>query len=163
MSIDLKQLFEVVGDVYNIDYQLDLSDYELFGSKPFFKPVHVTGKIENKAGVVFLNMDADFSIKVECDRCLDEFERDYSYSFEHILVAELNTDNDEYIVVQNHVLDLDDLVLSDILLNLPSKLLCNEDCKGLCSKCGQNLNKGSCDCNDSLVDPRLAILGELLK
>lgn len=163
MSIDLKQLFEVVGDVYNLDTQIDLSDYELLNNKPFFKPVIVKGKIENKAGVVFLNMDVSFSIKVECDRCLDEFERDYSYSFEHILVTELNTDNDEYIVLQNHSLDLDDLVLSDILLNLPSKMLCNDECKGLCSKCGQNLNNGSCDCSDSLVDPRLAVLGELLK
>lgn len=163
MSIDLKQLFEVIGESYSIDCKLDFSEYELFNNKPFFKPVIVTGKIENKAGIVFLKMDVCFSIKVECDRCLDEFERDFSYSFEHILVAELNTDNDEYVVLQNHVLDLDDLVMADILLNLPSKLLCNEDCKGLCNQCGQNFNHGSCECNDSLVDPRLAVLGELLK
>jgi uncharacterized protein len=163
MSIDLKQLFEVVGDVRPLDETLDLSDYELFGTKPFVTPIQIQGKIENKAGVVVLNADVRFVLRVNCDRCLDEFERAFDYPVEHVLVTELNTDNDEYIVVENHLLDLDELILSDILLNLPSKLLCSEDCKGLCSMCGQNFNKGSCDCNDKLVDPRFAVLDELLK
>lgn len=163
MSIDLQQLFEIVGEVMPVGYQLDLSEYELFGTCPFHTPVEVKGQIENKAGVVMLNADVDFVLRVNCDRCLDEFERAFHYSFEHILVTELNTDNDEYILVEQFQLDLDDLVLSDILLNLPSKLLCSEDCKGLCSHCGQNLNRGSCECKDSFVDPRFAVLGELLK
>ena len=163
MSIDLKQLFEVVGDVRPLDETLDLSDYELFGTKPFVTPIQIQGKIENKAGVVVLNADVRFVLRVNCDRCLDEFEWAFDYPVEHVLVTELNTDNDEYIVVENHLLDLDELILSDIFLNLPSKLLCSEDCKGLCSMCGQNFNKGSCDCNDKLVDPRFAVLDELLK
>lgn len=163
MSIDLKQLFEVVGDVRPLDETLDLSDYELFGTKPFVTSIQIQGKIENKAGVVVLNADVRFVLRVNCDRCLDEFEWAFDYPVEHVLVTELNTDNDEYIVVENHLLDLDELILSDILLNLPSKLLCSEDCKGLCSMCGQNFNKGSCDCNDKLVDPRFAVLDELLK
>jgi uncharacterized protein len=163
MSIDLKQLFEIEGEAVDLDYGLDLSQYELFGTQPFFTPIEVKGKIENKAGVVSLEMDVDFQIRVCCDRCLEEFERAYHYTFSHILVNKLNTDNDEYIVAEQFQLDLDELVLSDILLNLPSKLLCSEDCKGLCSMCGQNLNKGSCECKDSFVDPRFAVLGELLK
>lgn len=163
MSIDLKQLFEIVGEVMPVDYELDLKEYELFGTCPFCQPVQVKGQIENKAGVVSLGMDVDFVLRVNCDRCLDEFERVFHYSFEHVLVTELNTDNDEYILVEQFQLDLDELVLSDILLNLPSKLLCSEDCKGLCSHCGQNLNRGSCECKDSFVDPRFAVLGELLK
>lgn len=163
MSIDLKQLFENVGESMPLACSFDLSDYELFGTHPFFAPVAVNGKIENRAGIVTLNMTVGLSIRVNCDRCLDEFERDYEYSFEHVLVTELNTDNDEYIVLEQHQLDLEDLVLSDVLLYLPSKLLCSEDCKGLCSKCGQNLNRGSCNCQDKFVDPRFAVLGELLK
>lgn len=163
MSIDLKQLFEIPGEKLVLDESLDLSQYELFGTYPFYLPIKVAGKIENKAGVVFLNMTVDLAMKVCCDRCLDEFERKYQYSFEHVLVPKLNTDNDEYVVAEDFQLDLEDLVLSDILLNLPSKLLCREDCKGLCSKCGQNLNEGSCDCTDKFVDPRFAVLGELLK
>lgn len=166
MSYDLKQLFEVVGEVQEIDYRLDLSEYELFGGKPFIRPVVVSGKIENRAGVVTLHYRADFTLRLQCDRCLDEFERDDHVSNEHVLVNKLNTDNDEYILLPDFVLDLDELVLDDILLYLPSKLLCSEDCKGLCEHCGQNLNHGSCDCcktAEKIVDPRLAALGELLK
>lgn len=163
MSIDLKQLFENVGERREIDYALDLTGYELFGTHPFFAPVAVKGQIVNRAGVVTLTMAVTVNLRVNCDRCLEEFEREYNYSFEHVLVNELNTDSDEFILLEQFQLDLDDLVLSDILLNLPSKLLCSEDCKGLCSKCGQNLNKGSCDCQDKFVDPRFAVLGELLK
>lgn len=163
MSIDLKQLFEIVGDVLKLDYNLDLNEYELFGTKPFFVPIKVVGQFENKAGVLFLNFTATFNIRVNCDRCLDEFEREFKYSFEHILVTELNTDNDEYIVVPHRLLDLDDLVLSDILLNLPSKLLCKEDCRGLCTVCGQNRNRVHCDCTNKQVDPRFSVLDKLLK
>lgn len=166
MSYDLKQLFEVVGEVQEIDYTLDLSEYELFGTKPFIKPVEVRGKILNRAGVVTLQYDATFVLRLYCDRCLDEFERKQQVSFEHILVNKLNTDNDEYILLEDFVLDLDELVLNDILLYLPSKLLCSEDCKGLCKYCGLNLNYGSCDCCETaekIVDPRLAVLDELLK
>lgn len=166
MSYDLKQLFEVVGEVQEIDYRLDLSDYELFGGKPFADPVWVHGKIFNQAGVVTLQYEADFRLVLSCNRCLEEFERKEHLSQTHILVTELNTDNDEYIVVEGFSLDLDELVLDDILLYLPSKLLCSEDCKGLCEHCGQNLNRGSCNCcntAEKMVDPRLSVLDELLK
>ena len=55
---------------------------------------------------------------------------------------------DVYIVVEDLRLDLDELMLSDILLSLPSKMLCRQDCAGLCPHCGKNLNDGSCDCTD---------------
>ena len=60
-------------------------------------------------------------------------------------------------------LDLDELLRADILLSLPSKILCKEDCKGLCSVCGADRNKQECHCEEKSVDPRLEILGDLLK
>ena len=49
-------------------------------------------------------------------------------------------------VCEDNVLELDELVISDLLLQLPTKILCKEDCKGLCFKCGKDLNDGDCDC-----------------
>mgnify|MGYP001091754997 FL=1 len=60
------------------------------------------------------------------------------------------------------VLDLEELARTDILLELPTKVLCSEDCKGLCSQCGKNLNEGECSCEKKQIDPRLAILSQLL-
>ena len=90
---------------------------------------------------------AEFTLNAVCDRCLAECERDYKYDFEHILVRSLNTDNDEYIVTESDSLDLDELVIMDILLQIPSKMLCKDDCKGLCPQCGTDLNYNECNCN----------------
>ena len=65
------------------------------------------------------------------------------------MVLSVNRDNDEYIVAQDAQLDVDEVALTDLLLQLPTKLLCREDCKGLCMHCGCNLNTSSCDCQDN--------------
>lgn len=162
MILELKQVFDIVDEHKFIDYAIDLSDYELFNSKPFITPVKVSGEAFNKAGVVTLRYRISFTLRLFCDRCLEVFDRDYSYAFEQILVTSLNTDTDEYILVKDFKLDLDELIISDILTSLPSKLLCSSDCKGLCQKCGVNQNTTSCLCKQSTIDPRLSILSSLL-
>ena len=98
-----------------------------------------------------LDYSADFTLLADCDKCLLQFERDYSFDFGHILVRSLsNEDNDDYIVTEGDELALDELVVSDILLQLPMKMLCREDCKGLCMHCGTDLNVGSCDCSSQI-------------
>lgn len=166
MLMECKQLFDIVGEQIDIDYQLDLSEYQLFSEKPFCTPVTVKGVAENRAEIVSLNMECSFEMQLHCDRCLKQFERKFHYCFSHTLVRELSTENDDmddYIVVEDNRLDVDELVLSDILLSLPTKILCDEDCKGLCPSCGKDLNISSCECKKKQVDPRLEKLGELLK
>ena len=70
--------------------------------------------------------------------------------------------NDDYIETPDFTVELDEVVITDILLNLPQKNLCKEDCKGLCPTCGVNLNTGSCACSGKTVDPRLEILKQLM-
>ena len=71
-------------------------------------------------------------------------------------------ENDDYIETPDFTLELDDVVISDIFLSLPSKNLCRDDCKGLCQICGQNLNNGECSCDKRQTDPRLEILKQLI-
>ena len=163
MIIELKQLFDIVDESIEFDYPMDLSDYELFSIYPFITPVHIKGKFLNRASIVTLCYSASFTLKLNCDRCLESFEREFKIDSEHILVKSLNTDSDEYLLIENNRLDLNELCLSDVLLNLPSKLLCSSDCKGLCPKCGVNSNQTDCLCVTKEIDPRLAVLGELLK
>ena len=59
-------------------------------------------------------------------------------------------------------MDLDELIRTDILLELPTKFLCKEDCKGLCPTCGKNLNEGACNCQTHQIDPRLEVLKQLI-
>lgn len=146
MIIRMRELFDIDGEVKEIDCTvsdeklLEYSDYSFDG------PIAIKGKIENRAGVVTLSYGVDFAMNLVCDRCLDEFRREYKFDFEHTLVRKTNTDNDEYLVCENDMLDLDNIAVSDLLLQLPTKILCKDDCKGLCCVCGQNLNKGTCKC-----------------
>ena len=94
---------------------------------------------------------------------MTSYKEAHSVPVEHVLVTSLNReDNDELILVESQEIDLDELVMSDLLLTLPMKHLCREDCKGLCAQCGKNLNEGDCGCKKKPVDPRLEALRKLL-
>ena len=93
-----------------------------------------------------------------CDRCAGSFDREVTFPIDVVLVTELaNEENeDEWVFpLEGDSADLDDIVRTVFVLNLDSKLLCKEDCKGLCPKCGKNLNDGPCNCQKEL-DPRFA-------
>ena len=120
-------------------------------------------KVENRAGFVEFTADVSFVYRFDCDRCASAVSRTFKYRFRHILVTRLSDESgDDHIETPDYKLDTDSLLRDDILLELPSKLLCKEDCKGLCLKCGNNLNESSCGCDRREADPRLAALRQLL-
>ncbi len=147
MVINLKQLYELTGEKSEINTEISPERLKEIHGYSFIGPVTLKGVIRNRAGVVTLNYTADLRISAECDRCLGLLERDYSFEFEHVLVRSLyGDDNDEYVVTEGDDLDMDELAVTDVLLQMPTKLLCKEDCKGLCPKCGADLNVSDCGC-----------------
>lgn len=163
MQMDLKRIFQCVGDSISIDCQLDMNDIELYGEYPFSAAAQIRGVIRNHAGVVEMEYSASFPFDKLCDRCCTQMHSEYNFQFFHILVNNLEGDpSDEMIELDGFILDFDELVRTDILLELPTKFLCSEDCKGLCVKCGANLNETQCNCPTREPDPRLAALRELL-
>lgn len=146
MIINLKQLFNITGEVKEIDCMIPEKELAYVRSCTFGSPVHITGRLFNRAGIVHFDYSADLTLNVTCDRCLKELERDYHFDFEHIVVRSLNSDNDEYIVADGESIDLNDIAVTDLLLQLPTKILCRDDCKGLCMVCGCDLNESQCDC-----------------
>lgn len=162
MIIDLKKY--LLGECDTRELSLDLTGLELDGVKPFCAPI--TGKITLKgfANSVLLDAHLEYTTIMPCDRCGEMSAREWNSNFSHVLVLELNDeeDNDEYIVVPDGRLNVDELLREDVLLELPSKYLCADDCKGLCPKCGKNLNEGACGCDNREIDPRLEILKSLL-
>ena len=146
MIIVLKQLFNIIGERKDIDYYIPIEELSSVSGYNFISPVHVKGEIFNKTGIVHLNYSVDFTLKIICDRCLKELDRDYHFDFEHIVVGSADCSNDEYIVADGESIDLNDLAVSDLLLQCPTKFLCDEECKGLCMICGCDLNESECDC-----------------
>lgn len=163
LDINFKELFEVDGLSHDIDHESDMADVELYGVHPFAKPVKIKGRIANRAGVVSMEADASVQIETVCDRCAAPVVEELTVKMKHTFVpASYESTNDEYIIVPDSHYDLDVLAREDVLLSLPTKFLCKEDCKGICSRCGKNLNEGPCDCKKE-VDPRLASLLSLLE
>lgn len=162
MILDLEPIFNNEGMVKEFSYELDLSEQELSGVKPFSTPVRVSGLVGNHTGVVELSAKAEFVLDMDCDRCAKPIKLALTADVFHTLVTSLNDEaNDELLLINELRFDLDPLVTEDIFLELPSKFLCSEDCKGVCPKCGKDLNTGSCSCEKE-IDPRLAALKQLL-
>ena len=152
--IELEPVFNNEGLTKPLDFSLDMSSVEYNGGLPFKTPVYIKGEVKNSTGIVTVSAKAEFTLNLTCDRCAARFDRTFTVPCEHILVTELNDeDNDELIVVDSLHFDLEPLVTEDIFLNIPTKVLCREDCLGICHRCGKDLNDGPCDCGKE-TDPR---------
>ena len=161
MIIDLKPLLCGEKRELNIEETFDISGLtaDIVSGK-----AHLCGKCVDRVGFVDMSLDVELDLIVSCSRCAADHEFKESYKMEYPLVTALdNEDTDEFILLSDGKLDLLETATEFILINLPSVYLCNEDCKGVCSGCGVNLNKGECKCEGKEVDPRLAKLLEYLK
>ncbi len=156
MFIELEPIFNNVGLKKEFIYSFCMDDSGVD------VPVQVSGTVENRAGVVTLTSDISFQDSVPCDRCLKPTPRAFQKQFTHVLTPTLNdADNDDFILIEDMHFDLDALLREDVLLALPTKVLCRADCKGLCPMCGADRNETACGCKKP-VDPRLSVLQELL-
>ncbi|MBW7573980.1 YceD family protein [Caproiciproducens faecalis] len=163
MLLDLKKIFSDSDESCSFDYLLDLSSTDINGYHPFASPVKVQGTVKSQDSFAQLNAEVSFEFSIPCDRCMKQINKCYHYSFSHTLVLSLENEDDvSYVEVPNYQLDLDELIRADILLELPSKYLCSDDCKGLCPSCGKNLNDGTCNCDFHQIDPRLEALKKLI-
>ena len=165
MLLGLSKIIDCPGASVPFETSVDLSDLRYGTSYPVSEPVLATGMVRNTAGVLMMTGSITTCIHGICDRCASEFDRDIDFPIDVVLVTELaNEENeDEWVFpLEGDSADLDDIVRTVFVLNLDSKLLCDEDCKGLCCRCGKNLNNGPCSCQKEL-DPRFAALKQLLE
>lgn len=163
MKIDLTALFNGSACKTDIDYSLDLSNLIYSTYNPIKNGVCVKGSLFTRADVIYLDIVISFEFFGFCDRCAEEVKKEFGFNVKRIVVEELQNENDDddYVVVRNRELDLDSLVSEEVSLSLPNKILCSDDCKGLCPQCGANLNIKKCGCKSD-VDPRMAALLQLL-
>ena len=164
MVLDLRQLFSENDKSIPLNAEFDLSDVEFYGGFPIKTPVKITGEILSKADIVSLSAEIKVDYTAPCDRCGDIKTKHFCFPVEKTLVTKLygSEENDAMLVIPDKQLDINKLVMTEVVLNIPTKHLCREDCKGVCPQCGKNLNLGDCDCEKSQGDPRLAVLKQLL-
>lgn len=162
MRLDLRDIIHTPDAVKAFQFQLDLSDMEFFGRTPITRPILAEGSVTNHAGALVLEGTARSLLDLACDRCGKEFSREKVVKLDSLVAQELeDEENDEIILLEGSELDLDRLVTEAFVLEMDTKNLCSDDCKGLCAKCGADLSLGPCGCKPE-VDPRLAALAQLL-
>ncbi len=166
MLLNLAKIIENPNTMVSFQASLDLSALPFGGGYPAQEPVVAQGTVRNAAGVLLLDGQVSTTLHGVCDRCAAEFQRTVCYPIHAVLVRELSNDNGQedpwVFLLRGDDADIDDIVTSAFVLNMDSKLLCRQDCKGLCCRCGKNLNEGPCSCQPE-ADPRLAVLKQLLK
>ena len=132
----------------------------------------VKGRVTRKGSEVTLRGDLSANVEVDCDRCALpvalKLDVDLDVAFLPAEDEARVTENVElgksdlvYSVYEDGVLDIDELVREQILLELPTRQLCREDCRGLCPVCGVNLNLAECSCPAKEIDPRWSALADL--
>ena len=168
MLINLSDVFKERGKILRVVTPVEITCYESMGSK-----YEVTekseaewtltniepgrAKIEGKAKLVF---------SAPCDRCLKEVKVELMLTPERYVVPIENLDQadeevDDLSFLDGYNLNTETLLYNEIMENWPAKILCREDCKGLCLVCGKNLNEGDCGCDRFVPDPRLAGIQDL--
>jgi uncharacterized protein len=134
-------------------------------------PANVAGSVKRSAAEVTVSGRLVTNVEVECDRCLKslelpvsaEFRLDYitGQDYESSSTAELTAEELDVSVFDGESIDVDELVKEQIFLSVPDRTLCREDCQGICSTCGADLNAGTCNCEPSDIDPRWEALKKL--
>ena len=126
--------------------------------------MEIVGEITNKASLVRLEAEITFEFDASCDRCGTRTAKRHTLKISKSLATSIEgEESDTIITVPDMKLNLDELIYTETVTNLPMKHLCDENCKGICSKCGKILNEGECGCPKKEIDPRLKARADLLK
>ncbi|EET61711.1 putative ACR, COG1399 [Marvinbryantia formatexigens DSM 14469] len=168
MLIDLNEVIKNDGRVMQTDVMPEMKQFvSKMGAFPIVMQQPVSLEIRNMGDrKLQITGSTVLTVRIPCDRCLEDVDVTLELSFEK--EADLNKSEAEsqqtlenFVYVEGYSLDVDKLVYSELLVNWPSKVLCKEDCKGICSICGTNLNQNTCNCRKEETDLRMAKIQEI--
>lgn len=164
MVLDLKGFFNCGNRELKIETELDFSKEEYGGEYIFPTPVSVVGKVSNNADVTHIDLVCKVFVEKSCDRCGKPSKKALTVNINRVAVNHLEGEEDfEILLIPDEKLDLYEFCFGEILLAIPMKHLCSDNCKGICLNCGKNLNDGPCGCVTKSIDPRLEVLAKLLE
>ncbi|MBW4828649.1 MAG: DUF177 domain-containing protein [Clostridiaceae bacterium] len=170
MKVDLASFLDETLNDIPFTETLELESLDI-GEKNivFIEPVKVSGHIYKMEGTNYLTADISFKYVEKCDRCLKEFIQTINTVLSGELreksegISDFDEKDEEIVYYEGNELNLRQPIINTIIISLPMKSLCIEGCKGLCPKCGKDLNEGQCDCVIEDIDPRLAKLKDFFE
>ncbi len=159
MKIDISSIVKANGAGLSISYNDTLPELnEAAGDFEFEKPVEFEGNLVNASGVMKLEGLLKLEYASKCSRCLKDIKCNMDIKVkEDFLEKDESTGPEVYTYEDNYIL-IDNVLKDNIILNLPVKQVCDENCKGLCPRCGVDLNKHECSCKDEVINPQMEVL-----
>ncbi|MDO4556820.1 MAG: DUF177 domain-containing protein [Lachnospiraceae bacterium] len=167
MQINVSEILSTSGksQSYQVEAGFDEvsysgSQYPVNSKEPFTLTVENIGRKK-----IQVTGETKITLLIPCDRCL----RDVSVEFPIVIdvTIDRNTEDDDVkewnqlILLEGSMLAVDMLIYDEIAANMPMKILCKEDCKGICPVCGCNQNETTCDCDQSVPDPRMSAIRDI--
>ncbi|MDO5402945.1 MAG: DUF177 domain-containing protein [Eubacteriales bacterium] len=168
MLIDLRELLSGTKEEMKIsaEYEHDVfktgvDSYEIIKKEPFDLTLRRVSKNQ-----VAVEGSGSVTLIIPCNRCLEPVDTVVDFDIDKVFnvnqEAGTEEDQEEQDYIDGYNLDVDELVFAEVLMNIPGKTLCSEDCKGLCLICGNNLNIKDCGCDRESLDPRMSVFKDIL-
>ena len=167
MIIDISKVVKSINKEVSEEVSIELTSFESrLGDFPILQKSPVVLSIANQENAaVFIRGSVDITLSIPCGRCLEEvptqicFDIDKKLDINDSVLTDDEMEENDYLI--GFELDVDKLVYAEILVNWPMRVLCKEDCEGICNVCGANLNKGDCGCQRTELDPRMAAIQDI--
>ena len=167
MIIDISKVVKSINKEVSEEVSIELTSFESrLGDFPILQKSPVVLTITNQENkTLFIRGAVDVTLSIPCGRCLEEvptqicFDIDKKLDINDNVLLDDEMEENDYLI--GFELDVDKLVYAEILVNWPMKVLCKEDCEGICNVCGANLNKGDCGCQRTELDPRMAAIQDI--
>lgn len=159
MKIDISQITRIDGASINVDFDAALDGLQSEVSDCAFDDnISFNGILTNVNGIMALEGVVKTRYTCKCYRCLKDINSDICVDIkEDFISTEAYKDSEAYTYQGNYV-EIDKALIDNIILSLPMKHVCMEECKGLCPKCGVNLNETQCSCKEETINPKLEVL-----
>ncbi|MGM9552332.1 MAG: YceD family protein [Clostridia bacterium] len=162
MKINIASVINCDGAKLDIEKEFPIGSFEFAGNEySFEKPVKVTGEIRNIGSALRIILNVWGEYTAFCDRCGCDVTKSVASATEEDITEGNDDFDEEMFSIVGHTLDISGAVESLVYSSLPMRNLCSDDCKGLCPKCGTDLNKSECNCDTTRYDPRFAIFRKL--
>lgn len=171
MHISLSEIMNLKSETRNMNVELEAESMTCYGETYDIvskEPVRLTlTSVGTKS--VLLKAAAALVLSAPCSRCLEQvevpfdFDLEYKFNFTEDGRAGIEDDDEPVNYINGYELDVDAFIGEEVMIGFPMKVLCSEECKGICTVCGANLNRGECGCDRTVLDPRMSIIRDLFR
>jgi uncharacterized protein len=163
MRLDISSIIKLNGQSMDVEFSKKVKDLESTITDCEFEDVNFTGKLYNDKGTLRLDGFMRTKYKTRCYRCIKDVTRTMKIKVYEEFVKSVSFSNDDAYTYEDDFIDLEQVLLDNVVLHLPMKVICSENCMGLCPKCGCDLNNDNCQCTEEEINPQMEALKNFYK